>query len=40
MDNLTPGERPALLKEKKGGFKEAQAEMISPHILCMTMTAI
>ena len=29
MDNLTPGERPALLKEKKGGLKEAQAEMIS-----------
>ena len=29
MDNLTPGERLALLKEKKGGLKEAQAEMIS-----------
>ena len=29
MDNLTPGERLALLKEQKGGLKEAQAEMIS-----------
>ena len=34
MDNLTPGERPALLKEKKGGFKEVQAEMII-HIYCV-----